>query len=119
MSQRHAVVNDITDIIENVIVWDGKPGWTPPEGSTAHPSPEGIFSPGWRWNNGSPVKTEEEPPVTAPVSREAQLLAAKIGEMELARVSLESRLEETEARAVAAETERDSFLIGQPLKAVV
>ena len=54
----YVVVADATDIVENVTVWDGQPGWAPPAGMTAYPFPDGAVSPGWTWNNGKP-----QPPV--------------------------------------------------------
>lgn len=58
---RYVVVADATDIVENVTVWDGQPGWAPPVGTTAHSFPIGLVSPGWFWNNGKP----QAPPETA------------------------------------------------------
>lgn len=46
----YAVINSETNIINNVILWDGESNWTPPAGTFAVPltSEAGI---GWKYEN--------------------------------------------------------------------
>lgn len=48
------------DMIENVVEWDGKSPWKPPEGTTVHRSDAGNI--GWRWNDGEPIDPNPPPP---------------------------------------------------------
>lgn len=38
MPKRYAVVDNTTNVVVNVILWDGVAQWAPPAGTTAHPS---------------------------------------------------------------------------------
>ncbi len=36
--QRYVVVDLATSLVVNAVVWDGAPGWSPPDGCAAHAS---------------------------------------------------------------------------------
>jgi hypothetical protein len=51
----------LTDIVENVILWDGDTNtWQPPEGYLMEPVPEGSgVGPGWGWDGTNFVAPPE------------------------------------------------------------
>lgn len=51
------VVQDATDVIVNICIWDGGPKWSPPQNHTTYPWVEGADI-GMLWNNGQPIPQE-------------------------------------------------------------
>lgn len=64
-AENYAVINSETGIIENMVVWDGEPGWSPPAGYTAINS-IGNATIGWSYSGGvfyapdTPGATDDE-----------------------------------------------------------
>tara|TARA_R110000822_G_scaffold160465_2_gene300652 strand:- start:101 stop:385 length:285 start_codon:yes stop_codon:yes gene_type:complete len=58
---RYALVDDATDAVLNVIVWDGASGWAPPDGIRVVRCDDVIIDRDWLWNDGTP-----QPPVYVP-----------------------------------------------------
>lgn len=79
---RYAVIS--TNIIENLVEWDGGPQWSPPPGTTAELVPDNIaIGIGWTWNNGHPVDPNP-PPAPPPDPRDGArgLLLRRIAALE-------------------------------------
>lgn len=49
---RHAVINTETNIVENVILWDGQTEWQCPEGCYTLPLGDQVAGPGWSYVDG-------------------------------------------------------------------
>lgn len=47
---RHAIVRRLDGVIVNVIEWDGRTKWSPPEGCDAVPADQAEAEPGGRWD---------------------------------------------------------------------
>ena len=50
--KKYAIVNNSTNLVENIIVWDGETLWTPPEGHIAVNIDDLDVGIGWTYNNG-------------------------------------------------------------------
>lgn len=48
----YAVINSETNIVENVIVWDGQTPWTPPVGYYVEPVGDSGAGIGWSYVDG-------------------------------------------------------------------
>lgn len=60
MSDRYALVNQETNTVENVILWDGDTrNWTPPEGVIAILAPDEVGI-GWKYEGGAWVAPVSE-----------------------------------------------------------
>jgi hypothetical protein len=55
---KHALINSETNIVENVIVWDGKTPWAPPAGYYVHAVGASGAGIGWSYINGEFVAPE-------------------------------------------------------------
>lgn len=62
----YAVVNSTTNIVENVILWDGESPWQPPEGTFVVPL-QGSAGIGWKFENDAFIDVR---PVPEPVPEE-------------------------------------------------
>ncbi len=51
---RYAVVDKKSDIVLNIVVWDGKTPWSPPDGCEAKPCDGVHVDLDWLWNKGAP-----------------------------------------------------------------
>lgn len=64
--KNYAIINSTNTVI-NVVVWDGKPPWTPPSGCIAVAIPKSSSAGiGWTYANGefiAPLQHEPEPVV--------------------------------------------------------
>jgi hypothetical protein len=49
---RYAVINSETNIVENIIAWDGLTEWTPPEGCYTQILEDTAAGIGWSFVNG-------------------------------------------------------------------
>jgi hypothetical protein len=49
---RYAVINSQTNLVENVIIWDGVSQWTPPENCYVEPLTNPHAGIGWSFING-------------------------------------------------------------------
>jgi hypothetical protein len=78
---RYAIINTSTNIVENVILWDGVSDWIPPENHIAVNAEDTIVGPKWIYNkNGSftapePVADPEPPAAPTLAELQAQLTA--------------------------------------------
>lgn len=66
MSDRYAVIDDATQVVVNVVLWDGENDWTPPEGCTAVQSD--VADIGDTYEDGEfipPPPSPDEPPPEA------------------------------------------------------
>lgn len=80
---RYAIVRD--GVIENVVLWDGAPGWAPPEGTQlCELSQEDRAEIGWAWD-GAPVVPPKAPDPQPPTAAE-KLAAAGLTVAELKQV---------------------------------
>ena len=61
---KYAVINTTTNIVENVIVWDGVSDWTPPENHVAVNVEGIIVGPKWTSNNDGSFTAPESTPTT-------------------------------------------------------
>jgi len=66
--KNYAII-DSTNTVINVVVWDGKPPWTPPDGCIAVAIPKGSSAGiDWSYNNGEfsapPQPDPPEPPAS-------------------------------------------------------
>jgi hypothetical protein len=76
---KYAVINTSTNLVENIIVWDGETSWEPPPGHISV-NVDGLdVGIGWTYNNGSatpPAPTPMPTPSTPTVAElSAQLTA--------------------------------------------
>ena len=55
----YAVINSETNIVENVILWDGVSPWAPPAGCYAEPIGDSGAGIGWSYINGQFVPPAE------------------------------------------------------------
>lgn len=49
---KYAVINSDTNIVENVIIWDGVAPWTPPAGCYVEPVGDSGAGIGWSYIDG-------------------------------------------------------------------
>lgn len=77
--KNYAIVNNSTNLVENIIVWDGETSWTPLSGHIAV-NVDGLdVGIGWTYNNGSvtpPVPTPASIPSTPTVAELSSQLTA-------------------------------------------
>lgn len=55
---RYAVIDSQTNVVENVIVWDGVSPWTPPAGYYTAPIGDSGAGIGWSYINGTFVSPQ-------------------------------------------------------------
>jgi hypothetical protein len=63
--KNYAII-DSTNTVSNVVVWDGKPPWTPPQDCAAVAIPKGSAGIGWTYVDGefiAPPQPDPEPVV--------------------------------------------------------
>lgn len=58
--QTYAIVNAANSTVENTILWDGLPGWSPPEGFIAVQSDSAAI--GWKFEGGEFTAPGKEDP---------------------------------------------------------
>lgn len=70
---RYAVIRG--DDIENLIEWDGKEAWSPPDGATAAKADyaDVVVDMEWKWNAGRPI---DPTAIAEPVETPGVLAAA-------------------------------------------
>ena len=63
---KHAVIDSATNICVNIVVWDGSPKWSPPDGHFTSPLSDGdTVGIGWGWDGNAltvPPPTLPAPP---------------------------------------------------------
>jgi hypothetical protein len=58
--KNYALIETATTLVVNIMVWDGKPPWTPPEGCIAVVIPEGSNAGiGWTYVDGEFIAPPE------------------------------------------------------------
>lgn len=55
----YAIIDLVTNIVENVIVWDGESPWSPPAGYYMEPIGNSGAGIGWSYVNGQFVQPSE------------------------------------------------------------
>lgn len=77
---RYAIINTTTNIVENVIFWDGVSDWTPPDDHIAVNAEDTIVGPRWIHNSDgtfsapAPVVDPELPTIPTAADLQAQLI---------------------------------------------
>lgn len=61
---RYAVVS--SNVVINIVEWDGKTTWSPPDGAMAFAADKVQLDIAWLWNDGAPVNPNPPPPPPAP-----------------------------------------------------
>ena len=73
---RYAIINTSTNIVENVILWDGVSDWTPPDDHIAVNAEDTIVGPKWTHNSdgtfSAPAPVVDPEPPAAPTLAELQ-----------------------------------------------
>ena len=84
--KNYAII-DVTNTVINVVVWDGKPPWTPPNGCIAVAIPKGSSTGiGWTYVDGefiAPPQPEPKPAPPAPLTPAEKLAKSGLTVAEL------------------------------------